>query len=189
MLWKRNAMGNILLLVLGEDEFDDTVSPFPLLILSFPWKPSGITLEILCATKLETERPIWPAVNCVASGYRSKSGWHCNKDTGSLLSEWILTSYLTNHLCLSFLLVKRYKVAPHSAAGENQMNSCLLSGKVAAPHKSPGSFTLYGGTVPMDLHHKRHGLSLPPKNSKKESCQLSVVPCVNSTNNNKISEN
>lgn len=29
-------MGNILLLVLGEDEFDDTVSPFPLLILSFP---------------------------------------------------------------------------------------------------------------------------------------------------------
>lgn len=107
LLRKRNAMGNILLLVLGEDEFDDTVSPFPLLILSFPWKPSGITLEILCATKLETERPIWSAVNCVASGYRSKSGWHCNKDTGSLLSERILTSYLTNHLCLSFLLVKR----------------------------------------------------------------------------------
>ena len=99
LLWKRNAMGNILLLVLGEDEFDDIVSPFPLLILSFPWKLSGITLEILCAAKLEIERPIWSAVNRVVSGYRSKSGWHCNKDACFLLSEWILTSYLT--ICAS----------------------------------------------------------------------------------------
>lgn len=36
LLQKRNAIGDIFLLVLGEDAFDDTVSSFPLLILSFP---------------------------------------------------------------------------------------------------------------------------------------------------------
>lgn len=106
LLQKRNAMGNILLFVLGEDGFDDTVSPFPLLILSFPWKPSGITLEILCATKLEIEGPMWSVVNRGVRGYGSKSGWHYNQDTDSPV-VWMNFDKLLNHLCLSFLLVKR----------------------------------------------------------------------------------
>lgn len=45
LLWETNVIGNILSLVLSEDEFDDAVTLFPLLILNILRTPSGITLK------------------------------------------------------------------------------------------------------------------------------------------------
>lgn len=85
---EKNAVGNILLLVLGEGEFDDTVKPFPLLILSFPWKPSGITLEILCTTKLKTEEPVWPMCS---QWFRSKNVGTAVRILAPIQPYWTLT--------------------------------------------------------------------------------------------------
>lgn len=45
LLWETNVIGNILSLVLSEDEFDDAVTLFPLLILHILQTPSGIALK------------------------------------------------------------------------------------------------------------------------------------------------